>query len=226
MTTLGTMKARIAAELARPDIQATSTIISDAINTAIAAYQNERFRFSAGPPNDPATFPTVIGRYIYTSADNASIGTLKQIDYVLIQIGNTLQELDRDTAENIITYNQVNTMSGQPSSYAYEGNQLLLAAVPADVWTVTLGIFEQIAAPADDNEVGNPWMIEGEVMIRSRAKYEIALHRLRNPTLAAAMSPDPPLPGAPMGAAYRAWSVMKGSANRVGSLGRVRPMPF
>lgn len=220
---LATMKARIARELARTDL---TTDIADAIYTAISAYQNTRFRFSDTIPNAPPTFPTEIGRFIYTSTDNANISTLMKIDYVLIQIGNTLQELARTSAEGIKLYNQVNTMAGQPSSYAYEGNQLLLAAVPSSVWTVTLGLFRNIDAPASDDEAGNPWMTDAELLIRSRAKYEIAVHRTRNPVMAAAMSPDRPALGQPVGAAYAAWSNLKAEANRVAYSGRVRPMRF
>lgn len=217
---LAAMKARIARELARPDILSTSEDIADAINTAIATYQNTRFRFSDTTPNAPPTFNTVAGRYIYTAADNPNIGSVLKIDRVLIQIGNTLQELARTSATDIITYNQVNTMSGQPSSYAYEGNQLLIAAVPSQAWAITLGLFKLVDAPASDGEVGNPWMTDAELLIRSRAKYEIALHRLRNATLAQAMSPDPP------GATWAAWRTLKAEATRVNALGRIRPVRF
>lgn len=224
--TLGDMKTRISAELARPDILSGNAIIADAITTAIAQYQNTRFRFSETTPNAPPTFPTVAGRYIYTAADNANIGSVLKIDRVFIQIGNTLQRLARDTATNVISYNQVTTMQGQPSSYAYEGDQLLLAAIPTSVWTITLGLFKLVAAPASDGETANPWMTDAELLIRSRAKYEIAVHRLRNPSMAAAMSPDPPAPGQPVGATYAAWKNLKAEANRIASIGRVKSMRF
>lgn len=223
---LSAMKSRISRDLARPDFPSTSTDIADAITTAIEQYQNTRFRFSDTTPNAPPTFPTVAGRYIYTSADNANIGTLLKIDYVTIQIGNTLQELWRSTAEDIVLYNQVNTMQGQPSSYAYEGNQLLLAAVPSDVWTLTLRLFKLVAAPASDSEANNPWMTDAELLIRSRAKYEIAVHRTRNAQMAEAMSPLTPAPGQRPGAAYMAWVNLKSEASRVVSTGRIRPMRF
>lgn len=226
MTTLATMKARISRDLARPDFTSSSQDIADAITTAIEAYQNTRFRFSDTTPNAPPTFNTVASRYIYTSADNANIGSVLKLDYVLIQIGNILQPLSRVTAEDVKIYNQVTTMQGQPSSYAYEGNQLLLAAVPSDVWLITLGLFKLVAAPASDGEANNPWMTDAELLIRSRAKYEIAVHRLRNPTMAAAMSPDVPAPGQPVGATYRAWQTLKGEATRVVGISRMRPMRF
>lgn len=210
------MKARISRDLARPDITSSSQDIADAINTAIEQYQNTRFRFSDIIPNSPPTFNTVAGRYIYTSADNANISTLMKIDYVLIQIGNIQQGLSRTSAEAVKLYNQTTTMQGQPSSYAYEGNQLLLAAIPSQAWTITLGLFRNVPAPASDGEADNPWMIDGELLIRSRAKYEIATHRLRNPTMAATM----------WDAAQKAWSAMKAEANRTHYTGRLRPMRF
>lgn len=224
MTTLAVMKQRIARDLARPDFTSSSQDIADAITTAITQYQNTRFRFSDTIPNDPPTFNTVAGRYIYTSADNANISTLMKIDYVLIQIGNIQQGLSRTSAEAVKLYNQTTTMQGQPSSYAYEGNQLLLAAIPSQVWTITLGLFRNILAPANDAEADNPWMTDAELLIRSRAKYEIAVHRTRNPIMAAAMSPDKPAIGQPTGATYAAWSTLKAEANRTHSVGRVRPM--
>lgn len=223
---LAAMKARISRDLARPDFPSTSQDIADAITTAIEQYQSTRFRFSDTTPNAPPTFNTVAGRYIYTAADNANIGSVLKLDYVTIQIGNTLQELYRQNAETVVLYNQVNTMQGQPSSYAYEGNQLLLAAVPSDAWTITLRLFKLVAAPADDSEAGNPWMTDAELLIRSRAKFEIATHRTRNAQMAAAMSPDPPAPGQPKGATYAAWQNLKAEASRIVSIGRIRPMRF
>lgn len=223
---LAAMKARISRDLARPDFPSTSQDIADAINTAIEQYQNTRFRFSDTIPNSPPTFSTEAGRYIYTSADNANIGTLLKIDYVLIQIGNIFQGLGRTSVENVTLYNQVTTMQGQPSSYAYGGNQLLLAAVPSQIWLMQLGLFLNKPAPTSDAEVGNPWMTDAELLIRSRAKYEIAVHRTRNAQMAAAMSPDPPVRGQPAGATYAAWSNLKAEGNRVVATGRIRPMRF
>lgn len=220
---LATMKARIASELSRSDL---GTQIASAINDAIAVYQKERFRFNETVPSAPITFSTVAQQANYGTAANANIGTLFHIDYLLLQIGNDLYYLTRDDPSRLKVYNQVNTMAGQPLWYAVEGNEIILSPVPSNVWTVTIGLFKRVAAPATDNEVGNPWMIDGERLIRARAKYEIAVHVTRNPTMAAAMSPDVPAPGQPVGAAYREWKSLKGEANRVTSLGRVRAMQF
>lgn len=220
---LAAMKARIASELARADLTAQ---IASAINDAIAVYQKERFRFSDIVPNAPPTFNTVAGRYIYTSADNANINTAFNIDYVFALIGTTLSALYPMSPASLKLLNNGLAITGQPTEWAYEGNQLLISPVPDQAYTVTLGIFRRVAAPADDTEANNPWMTDGERLIRARAKFEIATHVTRNATMAAAMSPDPPASGQIAGAAYREWKSLKSEANRITALGRVRAMQF
>src|SRR5882724_3413595 len=206
--TLGDMRARIAAELARADL---TTQISSAINDAIAVYQKERFRFSDTIPSVPPTFNTVLNQWIYTTADNANISSAFDFDYVLAQIGSSLSQLARGTPANIRIANQLGAIHGMPMSYAIEGNELLISPVPDMAYPITLGLFRRVAAPANDTEADNPWMVDAERLIRSRAKFEIALHVTRNPTMAMAMSPDS---GPPPGATYRAWKELKSEGNR------------
>lgn len=224
MADLTTMKARIATELARSDL---TTQIASAISDAIAIYQKERFRFNETVPGTAITFATVSGQAVYTSSANANIETLFSIDYMLLTIGSQIIPLQQDTPENLRIYNQGTTNQGQPDNYAYEGNQIILSPVPNDVWTVTMGLFRKLAAPANDAEASNPWMIAAERLIRSRAKYEIALHITRNAVMQEAMSPHPPPPGKSTGhATWWAWRELKAETNRVVSLKRVRAMQF
>lgn len=224
MTTLAVMKARIAVELRRSDL---TDQIASAITDAISVYQQERFRFSESVPSSPITFPTVAGQANYGVAANANIGTLFNIDFVTLTVGNTIFALDRDTPENLTLYNQVNTMQGQPTWYAYEGGEIILAAVPSQVWTVTLDLFKNVAAPASDNEASNPWMNAAEMLIRSRAKFEIATHVTRNADMAQMMSPYPPGEnGGMVGATYSAWKRMKGTTNRATGSGTIQSMRF
>ena len=220
---LATMKSRIASEIARSDL---TTQIASAINDAILIYQKERFRFSESTPSAPKTFVTVANQYIYTSSDLGVIGTLEKIDYVLVNIGSTRVKLLRQPPENIKIYNQLGTMSGQPMWYGYEGNQLIIGPVPSIAYTIEVCGFFIVAAPVNDSEANNPWMIDAERLIRARAKFELATHVTRNPTMAAAMSPDAPAPGEKPGAAYREWRDLKGEANRLTRTGRVQPMQF
>jgi hypothetical protein len=225
---LAAMVSRIAAEISRPEMAGTTptagnvnaNAIRNAISTAISEYQKQRFRFSDINPGVPTTFVTVPGQSVYTISDNPNIASVYYIDYLNIAIGNTLQELGRVTPEtqhlNIQLFNQ----NGFPSSYAYEGNSLVLYPVPDQIWTLYLGGHILVAAPASDGEANNPWMTQAELLIRSRAKYEIATHVTRNPTMAAAMSPDPQ----ENGQAYRAWKSLKAEGNKITGTSRIRPM--
>lgn len=217
MATLSDMKARIADEIARTDLTAQ---IALAINTAISEYAKERFRFSDTDPASPATFVTVADRFVYDAADNPAISSMMGIDYLAAQIGGMLQPLTPVRPEDARIYNQLGTMHGQPMWYAYEGNKLLLSPTPDQAYTMTFNVFRSVAAPADDAEEDNPWMNEGELLIRCRAKFEIATHLTRNKEMASAMSPDPP------GATYRAWKSLKAGTNRAVGTGRIRPVQF
>lgn len=218
MSTLAVMKARIADEIARSDL---TSQIANAINDAIAIYQSERFRFSDSIPNGLPTFNTEVGRAVYTSADNANINSLFAFDAVFALIGNTQEPLLRQDPSAVIAYNQTGTMSGQPSWYAYQGDQLILSPIPSQVFLITLNVFRKVAAPASDDEANNPWMTTAERLIRSRAKYELAVHVTGNKDLAARMSPD-----LPTGATYDAYRELKGDSNRVTGRGIIRAMRF
>lgn len=207
MTTLAIMKARIADELARSDL--TSQITS-AITTAIEAYQTDRFFFNE---SRTVTFSTVSGQDFYGSAANGSIPDLLNIDWItiLISAGN-LWPLEYRPPEEI-DYDAGNTSStGQPYDYTYYQQQIRLYPSPNQVWTVRVQGQVLTAIPATDDEANNPWMTYGERLIRSRAKMELAMHLLRDDTLAATMR----------GAETEAFKQLKGRTNRQVSRGRIR----
>jgi len=233
---LATMVSRIAAEMRRPDLALTAATAGNpngnairlAIATAISEYQKQRFRFSDIDPSIPTTFLTVPSQSVYTSADNPIIGSMYLIDYINIQLGNTLQEMRRVTPEqqhlNIQLFNQ----NGFPTSYAYEGNALIFYPVPdATIYTVYIGAHRNIAAPATDNEADNPWMTDAELLIRCRAKYELYTHVLRNDKMAAVMSPlEDGSPNGNQGETYKAWKSLKAEGNKITGRGKVRPMAW
>lgn len=229
MTTLGIMKARIAREIARGNL---TTQIAEAITTAISVYQKERFRFNETLPLAAVTFNTVVGQPYYSGAAPTitpvtSLPTLQKIDYLNILIGNTVQQLEKIDPEQIRLLNFANTQSGQPLNWAWEGETIMLYPTPAAVYPITIGAFFQYPEPANDAETGNRWMLDGELLIRSRAKFEIATHVTRNQQMADDMSPEPPPAGKSTGhATWRAWRDLKGEANRVTRLGRIRATQF
>lgn len=230
MTTLGTMKERIASELARPDITSTDARIAAAINTAIDVYQKDRFRFSDMlDPSAPPSFNTVALQTVYGSATSAFISESYAIDYLNVMIGSTLEKLPQKTPEEVrLLLQESSSDQGQPECWAYEGNSIIIYPAPNQVYTFYMGVHRKVAAPASDAETGNPWMVDGELLIRSRAKFELALHVTRNEKMQEAMSPIPPPPGYSGSghASYYAFQQLKGVANRVTGRGRMRPMPF
>ncbi len=222
--TLADMKARIALELNRSDL---TSQITNAISDAISYYADDRFRFNDINPAAPPTFNTVVGQSVYGAAANANIASAYKIDYLLINISNTVQYLVRREPLDVKLYLQNNTMRGVPAQFAYEGNSIIVAPLPDTVYTLTLGINMDVAAPATDNEANNPWMNEAEKLIRSHAKFEIATHVTRNPTMAQAMSPESPEDnGGVVGAAYREWQNLKIVSNRITGINRIKAMQF
>lgn len=222
--TQGDMKTRIAQELARADL---TTHIANAITDAIGIYQKERFRFNENIPDNAKSFVTVAGQAIYTSADLADIATVQAFDYMLMKVGITLFQLKREDPVVVKLYNQTTQMMGQPGWWAYEGNEIILAAIPDQAYTIYVGGFFVAPAPANDAEANNPWMNTAERLIRARAKYEICRNVTRNHGWAQQFSPDPPDEnGGVMGEAWREERLLKAEANRVTGRGIVRPMPF
>lgn len=73
----------------------------------------------------------------------------------------------------------------------------------------------------------NRWFTDGEILIRSRAKYELAKNVLRDAELAQINSPHPPEQnGGVVGKAWDAYCMMSGEVNRLQARGQVAAMPF
>ncbi len=212
------MIARIAAEIRRPAL-ATGGQILNAINDAIGYYQRERFRFNEVGAV-PVFFDTVIGQSIYGAAANNNIATMPYIDWVNILIGSTTEQLERVQPEEIYLMLQQNTQSGQPTSWAYDQNSIILYPQPSGVYRINVGGVFLLPGPTLGADRTNSWMNEAAQLIRCRAKYEIAVHVTRDDKMAARFSPEPP------GETWRAWRNLKGESNRATGTGRIRSMRF
>lgn len=230
MATLLDMVNRIVSETTRSDLGLSGAPrVRAAITDAIKQYQGQRFRFSDVDPDVIPTFPTVAQQSVYSFSANPNIQTIYFIDYLQVLIGNVWQDLSRRYPIELHQDIQPNGQaSGYPSEYAYEGNKLIFYPVPDTVYQVRLGGHVLLAAPANDTDNANAWMNEAEIMIRSRAKYELAVHVLRNPTMARAMTPYPThqQDGGLPGAAWAAWSQLKGETNKIKGRGSVVPMAW
>ena len=219
MTTLTAMKSRIALEVRRkPYADLSSTMqdhIANAITSAINAYQDERFYFNE---SRSTTFTTVASQEFYDENDAANLANLIKIDYVKLHVDNTTFDLLPDFPSEIESASTNATAIGQPGWYIYYNRQIRLYPIPSDAWDVRVAGVFVYGAPASDDEASNFWMTDGERLIRSRAKYELALHVLRDTELAQTMSAS----------TTEALEQLKRRTNKVTQRdnGRIRPMDF
>jgi hypothetical protein len=116
------------------------------------------------------------------------------------------------------------------------GFQMTVMAINATgqgPFLMSLGAHVQLPAPmgfvgsTGQDTTGNRWFTDGEKLIRSRAKYELAINVLRDDQLAQRMSPHPPEQNGGMnGAAWDAYCMLSGEASRMIARGQIAAMPF
>lgn len=224
---LNDMIALITFELGRrTDLAANGTILK-AILDAVEIYAKDRFRFNDLQPLSPFTLNMVPGTLYYGVAADARIPQLYKIDYIDYVLGTTIQKITRASDPNqVYLANQAGaTQTGEPELWAYDGDTLVFYPSPNIAYPLTIGGYLAVQAPIAANygtDVTNPWMNAAERLIRSRAKYEIALHTTRNMAMMAAMSPVVDSGGA----ADVYYKELKGEANKIRGTSRVRAMQF
>ena len=170
MTTRSVLRARIEDDLARGDIP---NQIYAAIDDAIAHYQSTRFYFTE---TRTASFATVIGQSYYSSADDADIPDMYEVDAAQITVSGNVYDLDRDDAvalEELI--GSSGAAQGDPLSWAWADQGFLLYPIPNAVRSIRLIGGIKKAAPTDDT-AGNVWMTDGFELIRCHAKLLLAVH--------------------------------------------------
>ena len=173
MTDLATLKSTIADDLARTDLTAA---IASEITAAIEYYQFHPFWFTK---DRDATFSTVADQVEYTSSDDADIGTFYRLIAVYLEDGSNLYDLREMDVTEWQGLQDV-TSSARPYAYSRFNESYLLYPTPNDAYTVRLIGHQKVAAPASDDETGNPWMNEASELIRARAVKNIYAKKLRS----------------------------------------------
>jgi hypothetical protein len=181
MTILSVMRARIADDLARPDL---TNQIADAINDAIAHYASTRFYFTE---TRTAAFLTLAGQSYYSASDDPDIPDMYQIDDVQITVAGNVYSLDREDATQLEQLIGSTASSGDPLSWAWADRGILLYPIPSAIRTIRLIGGIKRAAPTDDTP-GNVWMTEAFELIRAHAKLLLAVHVTNDDGLAQRMS--------------------------------------
>lgn len=182
MTTYGTMKTRVASEILRPSW--ADTHVANAIQDAIKDYDGQRFAFNVGrfrlttvadqeEYTVPADIDTAAGDALETGE------TLLEIESMSLRY-NTSAYIVTPVTEGWLEHYTTTATTGQPIYYCWTGTRLRFAPVPDQAYTVhILGMKRlQTLSAADDT---NAWMVDGEKLIRSRAKAILYRDVLRNP---------------------------------------------
>lgn len=179
----GDLQNRIADEIMRTDGSLASQI-QNAILTAIKQY--ERLPFYFNQLRQEAAFNTAQGQEFYTSLASPLIAQMVTLDRVTVTVSGNRYSMNprtpqymEDTSVNPIVY-------GQPVDYSYFAETLRFYPIPDNTYPIALtGIYRLFTlANATDT---NAWTSDAELLIRSRAKYELALHVLRDPDMAQQM---------------------------------------
>jgi hypothetical protein len=161
------MQTRIADEIARTDL---TSQIQLAILSAVRHYAKERWYFT----ETSTTFSTVASTQTYALPSD-----FKAMERVTLTYpNNSFWDLTYRPFEYIGRITSISTLTGPPQDYAIYSQQLWLYPIPGDVYTITEYYEQEIASLSATPD--NAWMVDGEELIRSRAKADIYENVIRD----------------------------------------------
>lgn len=176
MTTLATLKATIADDLARQDL---TSQIAAAITQAITYYKEERLFWT---DTRTENFDTVAAQANYDEDDETTIPMFIKIDAIFLADSDgirygPLTRIDQKVMERL---QDSSASSGRPDAWSWFNDTIWFHPIPDAVYTVRpIGQIE-VAAPASDNLTGNKWMTKGFELIRCRAKMLLFAHTIKD----------------------------------------------
>lgn len=173
MPSLGTMKTRIADELARADL---TSQIADAITSAVAHYDTGSWWFN----ETSGTFSVSSGTDEYTSSTATFLTSLIREDGVTATVNGDREPMRRISWAEMVTKRWDATPSGSPLQYAIYQQRFYVYPVPNATYTITVWYQGIIGVPGADGS-SNAWTNEGEALIRARAKYLLFRDVIRDP---------------------------------------------
>lgn len=162
MSTFGTMKQRIADELARSDL---TTQIGRAVVSAVEFHERRRFYFNEAV----GTLTAVVDQEWYSSTDAAWIATAVRIDSLRITISDRPYQLNKATMDDLEYLSAGSSITGDPTDWCYYRQQVRLYPVPNTERTLTGAYLERFDTLSGDGDT-NAWMTDAEELIRLRAK--------------------------------------------------------
>lgn len=171
MATLGTMKARIADELARANL---TSQIALAIASAIDFYEDQRFWFN----ETRGSFSTVAAQEWYSSTDWTALPCVLDFDSVRITVSTQPYALTKRTFDWMENASSGTSTTGDPTDYCFYGQEIRLYPVPSAVRTISVAYVKAFAALTGDTD-SNAWTTEAEELIRLHAKIDLMVNVIR-----------------------------------------------
>lgn len=174
MSTFGTIKQRVADEMKRGEITASSTAVQTSVLDAIKFYEKRTMWFNEAVDTSQVTV--------------ADAATLSAMPTGLIRINSFKVTVSgSDVVIDPMNYNTMDAIdskvtTGRPDYYAIYGDKIRLYPTPNASYTCTISFIKrlpEISASATTNAT-NAWVNECEGMIRKRAKGELFQNELRN----------------------------------------------
>jgi len=180
MTTLATMRTRIAGEMIRTDLNSE---IDAAIKSAIALVEVNRYSFNEAR----LLLNTVAAQEFYAlptdlrTRAGAALATgedVIEIDAVTLRWASTGDPMMQVDDEWLEVYNSTNN-NGQPYCWARVDTSLRIGPIPDGVYDLHILGTKKLATLSADSD-SNAWMIQGERLVRAKAKQLIARDILKN----------------------------------------------
>lgn len=166
----GSMQTRIADELARSDL---TSQIKLAILTAIKYYEREPFYFN----QTSVTVPSVANTQNYALPSDFSL--MKRM--TLTVSTTSVFSVDPFPWEWIRQMTTMTTLIGQPTKYGIFGQQFYVYPIPdLSTYTFTEYYWQKFPALSASGDT-NAWMVDGEELIRCRAKWDLLTNVIRDP---------------------------------------------
>jgi hypothetical protein len=177
----GSMQTRIADELGRNDLaasllNATVTPIQNAIQSAITQYEHERFWFNEARATTSTVAPVSgVGTSAYALPTD-----VVEIDTLSVTRNDTRTWLDEMPWTGIDALLGTTTSFGQPLYYAVYQQEFWLYPIPDAAYTLTLSYVKKLSTLSASTDT-NAWMVEGEPLIRTRAKVLLLIETIKDP---------------------------------------------
>lgn len=169
------MRTRILDEFVNESL--TTAQVNNAIQTAIKHYERRPFYFN----QKTGTFPTVAAQEYYSSTDLSDIPSIVSI--VAATVTNSTKSKLEPVDFSIMDDTQDGSITGPPEMLAVFKQQIRLYPIPDGIYTITMAYIYRFTALSADGDT-NAWMVEGEELIRQKAKRILALDILQADDLA------------------------------------------